>query len=166
MQAYDADLANIASSEQVQTPEPLAQSSYANMRNTLGVQIDSDVQAYSNKLAQIAGLTNCNNYQIIEQRNGVWTCQADSRRRRLAELDAGFNHPLFASDLRMKDDVSRFPQTKSASEVISTLNIYHLSSRIIHTACVIMACQLRNYEKTNYIVKKEMISYIKLTHKA
>ena len=156
VQAYDADLANIASSgTSANSRTFLAQANYANMRNTLGVQINSDVQAYSNRLAQIAGLTNCNNFQIIEQRNGAWTCQADNTRRRLIELDAGINHPLFASDLRMKNDVSSFPETTSASKVISTLNIYSFKFKNTTNNIGNYGVSAKElYEKTNLIVQK------------
>ena len=124
------------------------------MRSTLGVAIGSNVQAYDGDLRRIAGLS-CSNNHVIEMRNGQWNCHADNTRRRMEELDAGINHPLFASDLRMKDDVSSFPQTKSASEVISTLNIY--SYRFKNTTNDIgnygvSAKEL--YEKTNLIVQK------------
>ena len=111
-------------------------------------------------MAQVANsngyvIGKCGNGQIIEQRNGQWTCQADSTRRRLEELDAGINYPLFASDLRMKDDVSSFPQTKSASEVISTLNIYSFKFKNNTYGMRNYGVSAKElYEKTNYIVKK------------
>ena len=121
------------------------------MRST-SAAIGSNVQAYDADLQRIASLS-CSN-QVIEMRVSM-ELSADNTRRRLEELDAGINHPLFASDLRMKDDVSRFPQTKSASEVISTLNIYSFkfknNTHGMHNYGV-SAKEL--YEKTNYIVKK------------
>ena len=46
VQAYDADLQNIANAGTSPDPKLLSQSSYANMRSTLGKAIGSNVQAY------------------------------------------------------------------------------------------------------------------------
>merc|ERR1711871_1253909 len=55
VQAYDADLQNIANSgTSANSRTFLAQSNYANMRSTLGVAIGSDVQAYDADLQNIA----------------------------------------------------------------------------------------------------------------
>ena len=63
----------------------------------------------------------CSDSEILKRVSGAWACAADGRRRRLNEAEEEEER---ISDIRLKTNIKAFPAHVSASEILSTIEIF------------------------------------------